>query len=105
MNIEVKIYNKTATTKIAVLNGVEFEYNNLVLALRQLISTKENASNGTFSINKYCLDCDYDTIAKLVDLGLARCYIFKQEEFYCIAAKDTVIPLLFGQLQGLQEVI
>lgn len=93
--MDIKIYEKPVMTKFVTIDNVEFELNDLICALQEISQTKEFDHYGEYSLRDYELECSYDTITKLVEMGYVSHYIgSRQAQLYKAASNEKIQDLL-----------
>lgn len=89
--MDIKIYEKLIPTKFVKVDGVEFEMGDLCCALEQMLNTKENDTYGDYSLRDYELSCGYDTMEKLVNMGLVKNYTgSRMANLFCVKDKAKI---------------
>ena len=93
--MEIKMYEKPVITKFVTIDGVEFELGDLLCALEQMSETKQNDYYGDYSLRDYELNCSYDTMEKLVGMGLVKNYTgSRMANLYCTKDKKAITELI-----------
>lgn len=103
---DFRVYDKQITKKFVKWHGEDFEVQDLILAMEDLLYTEPGENTNT-SIRCTDLSCNYDTMFLLAEFEYAIHFLSSDmKEYFCV--KDTMskqeLQTLYDQLRKLKEI-